>query len=497
MVNINVNPKRIVGKRDKMIYGQFIEHFHRQIYGGIYDPVSPLSDENGFRRDVMDALKKITPSILRWPGGCFVSSYHWKDGVGERVAAFDKAWRVEEPNTFGTDEFVQYCKLLDCEPYICTNGGTGTAQEMSDWVEYCNLPYEGRYAKQRIKNGSQKPYGVKYWSIGNENYGPWEMGAKTAKEWSFLVREAAKMMKRVDPTIELSAAALPDVNWNLALLEQGGEYLDWISIHEYWDFPGLTNELASYEQVMALTSKLDTSIKKVEGILEATGYSNKIKISFDEWNLRGWYHPYIHPVMSAKPEKYLTPRDKNDDNSTYTMADTIFTGCFLNTLLRHSNTVKMANYSPAVNTRGLIYTYQDGLVLRGTYHVFDLFVNYMGEDVIDLWQLESPEIEVFGKDGELYTISQLDMVATRKSEGNVAISIINKHPEKSIEVMVSCDGDNSGQWNLHTIQGDGVDDYNDVEQPDNIKITHKAVESKEGLIQLWIPPHSVNVLESE
>jgi len=496
MVNIKVNPERVLGKRDKMIYGQFIEHFHRQIYGGIVDPSSPFSDDNGFRRDVMEALKKITPSIIRWPGGCFVSSYHWRDGVGERVAAYDKAWRVEEPNTFGTDEFIQYCKLLDCEPYICTNGGTGTAQEMSDWVEYCNLPHEGQHAKQRIKNGSKEPYRVKYWSIGNENYGAWEIGAKTATEWSYLVREAAKMMKRVDPTIELSAAALPDVNWNLALLERAGESLDWISIHEYWDFPSLTNELASYEQVMALTSRLDTSIKKVEGILEATGYSDKIKISFDEWNLRGWYHPYVHPVMSADKEKYLTSRDKNDDNSTYTMADTIFTGCFLNTLLRHSNTVKMANYSPAVNTRGLIYTHQDGLVLRGTYHVFDLFVNRMGEEVIDLWQQESPEIEVFGRDGESYCVSQLDVVATRKDEGGVAVSIINKHPEKAIEVTISCECDESANWKLYTINGSGIDDYNDIERPDNIKITHKKVESKEGLIQLQIPPHSVNVLSA-
>ena len=185
---IHINEKRITGKRNPMIYGHFIEHFHRQIYDGIYDPENPLSDEDGFRTDIMEAMKKIQIPILRWPGGCFVSSYHWKDAVGKhRKPFFDKAWRVEDPNTFGTDEYIKLCRKLGCEPYICTNAGTGTAEEMSDWVEYCNLEYEGRYAKQRIENGYKKPHKVKYWSIGNENYGSWEIGAKNADEWSLAI----------------------------------------------------------------------------------------------------------------------------------------------------------------------------------------------------------------------------------------------------------------------------------------------------------------------
>ena len=139
-MKVHVNEKRIVGKRDEMIYGHFIEHFHRQIYGGVYEPDSPLADEDGFRRDVLEAMKKIKVPILRWPGGCFVSSYHWKEAVGaKRTPMFDKSWRVEDPNTFGTDEYIKLCRKVGCEPYICTNAGTGTAEEMSDWVEYCNL----------------------------------------------------------------------------------------------------------------------------------------------------------------------------------------------------------------------------------------------------------------------------------------------------------------------------------------------------------------------
>jgi alpha-N-arabinofuranosidase len=492
-----VNLNRILGKRDPMIYGQFIEHFHRQIYDGIYCPGSPLSDQNGFRADVLEALGKIAPPVIRWPGGCFVSSYHWRDGVGGRKPSFDKAWRVEDPNTFGTDEFVRYCRLLGSEPYICTNAGTGTAEEMSDWVEYCNLPYEGANAKLRIAGGVKEPHNIKYWSIGNENYGAWEIGAKTAREWSLLVAESAKMMKRVDPSIQLSAAALADINWNMELLNRAGAYLDWISIHEYWNFPDENGGLATYEEVMAYTADIDRSIRKVEGILAATGYLDKIKIAFDEWNLRGWYHPHSHTLtLPSDREKYLKPRDKNDDNSQYTMADAVFTACFLNSLLRHCNTVKMANYSPAVNTRGLIHAHPEGVVLRSTYHVFDLFMNHMGEEVVDLWSQEEPIVTVTSNRGHVVSIAQLDLVATRKQDGSAAISLINKDAASSVDVALRICGSQARSWRLLTVAGSSVDDYNDIHQPDNIAIKAQESTEENGFINLRIPPHSVSVLES-
>ena len=182
-MKVKITPEREIGKRDPMIYGHFLEHFHRQIYGGIYDPESPFADEEGFREDVLDALKRIRVPVIRWPGGCFVSAYHWKDAVGSRRQPFfDKAWRVEDPAKFGTDEFIRFCRKVGCEPYFCTNAGTGTPEEMSDWVEYCNLEKEGKYARWRIANGFPRPHKVKYWSIGNENYGSWEIGADSP--WS-------------------------------------------------------------------------------------------------------------------------------------------------------------------------------------------------------------------------------------------------------------------------------------------------------------------------
>ena len=493
MSTVTINFDRIIGVRDTMIYGQFIEHFHRQIYGGFFCPGSRLSNNKGFRIDVLNALRRISPRIIRWPGGCFVSAYHWRDGVGERRTSFDKAWRVEDPNSFGTDEFVELCREIGCEPYICTNAGTGAAEEMSDWVEYCNLPYEGWNAKQRIANGFAKPHKVKFWSIGNENYLSGEIGTKTAEEWAVLVTESAKMMKRVDPSIELSAAALPNANWNVKLLTHAGDYLDWISVHQYWD--GVP--LANYEQTIAYTNNLDGSIKSIEGILAATGYSGKIRIAFDEWNLRGWYHPNSHGnTLPIDKKLYLTPRDENDKNSSYTMADTVFTACFLNTLLKNCETVRMANFSPTVNTRGLIYAYPEGIVLRGPYHVFDLFINQMGETVVDLWNQATSKIQVTNKAGNLVDVTQLDIVATRTKYDKAAISVVNKDPINTVDLNFKLYGMEASLWSIHTINGKSVDDYNDIDQPDNISISVREFSGEKNALSVQIPPHSVNVLTS-
>lgn len=493
-LKLYVDKKRVLGIRNPMIYGHFIEHFHRQIYGGVYDPGNPLSDEDGLRTDVLDAMKKIKVPVLRWPGGCFVSSYHWKDGVGkQRTPLFDKAWRVEEPNIFGTDEYIAMCRKIHCEPYICTNAGTGNAEEMSDWVEYCNLESEGQYAKWRIANGHAAPHKVKYWSIGNENYGAWEIGAKCVDEWGRLTTEAAKMMKHVDPATELSAAALPDIDWNVNLLKNCGSFLDWISIHEYWDPVHETNQLADYEASMVYTNKIDASVRKVKGLLEAMGLEDKIKIAFDEWNLRQWYHPMVHSVeQGITKEEYLYPRDKNDDNSQYTMADAVFTACFLNMCNRWCEIVQMANFAPIVNTRGCIFTYEQGIVLRSTYHVFDLYVNYLGDVVLDSLGEEIPSKYMKPVEGDPVEVEMLDVLVTAFSKGGgLAIAAVNKDAEEALSMKLSFPA--KGQVTMHYISGDSTESYNDIGR-EQVRILHKSLGAYQPDMEITLSPHSVNII---
>lgn len=495
-ITVQINPARRIGQRSPLLYGHFIEHFHRQIYDGIYQPGHPLSDEDGFRTDILEAMRRIKVPIMRWPGGCFVSAYHWKDAVGpQRNPMFDKAWRVEDPNTFGTDEFIKMCRKIGCEPYICTNAGTGTAEEMSDWVEYCNLETEGKYAKWRIANGSEAPHNVKYWSIGNENYGHWEIGAKTAEEWGCLVRESAKMMRHVDPTAELSAAALSDPSWNLNLLKLCGENLDWISIHEYWDMMPEVNAPSAYEQCMAFTDRIDHSVHEVRGMLAALKLDGRIKIAFDEWNLRSWHHPNVHTIrQGVGKDSYLTPRDKNDINSTYTMADAVFTACFLNAMHRHCDIVGMANFAPILNTRGCIYSHDKGIVLRSTYHVFDLYVNHLGDTVVDLWPEEKlPTMTVTHKQGHSVTIDSLDLLATTFSDKpGMAIAAVNKEPETVQTIVLPLTG--CTQVILHTINGESKDSYNDVDH-DGVTTTVANLGTHENRVEIRLEPHSVNLIE--
>lgn len=493
---LHVNIKRILGQRDPMIYGHFIEHFHRQIYGGIYDPGNVLSDEDGLRTDVLEAMRRIKVPVLRWPGGCFVSSYHWKDAVGEkRKPFFDKAWRVEDPNTFGTDEYVKMCRKIGCEPYICTNAGTGTAEEMSDWVEYCNLEDAGWYAKQRIANGYTKPHKVKFWSVGNENYGAWEIGAKSAEGWGRLVVEASKMIKHVDPEVELTAAALTDLDWNINLLKTSGQFLDWISIHKYWDAAHEHNNLADYETVMAFTNHTGDSIQQVRGLLMAMRLEKKIRIAFDEWNLRGWCHPNVHTIrQGVTKDEYLKPRDQNDDNSKYTMADAVFSACFLNECNRNCDIVGMANFAPIVNARGCIFTYENGIVLRTTYHVFDLYVNYLGDIILDSWNEGMERLTVKNSvSHETESTESLDILATRFSDREgTAVALVNKHPTEWQEVILDIDGE--GEAVLFCLSGESTESYNDIGR-EEVRIESENLNFYRPGMCISLKPHSVNVLQ--
>lgn len=490
-MKLRIDERRVLHRADDMIYGQFIEHFGTMIYGTLYDPTHPKADADGFRSDVLEALKKLRIPCIRWPGGCFVSAYHWKNGIGPvREPVYDKAWCVEESNAFGTDEFMKLCEKLDCEPYLCTNAGTGTAEEMSDWVEYCNEPNWGKWAKLRIANGHSKPYKVKYWSIGNENYTGGEIGSKTIAEWGPFVRESAKMMRRVDPTIKLLAAAVPEVDWNLALLRAAGDLLDYISIHGYFDEAWNTGVLSGYEKSLQAADKFEQEIITTRGLLMALGLEKRIKIAFDEWNLRGWYHPGISDFnnLAMDHEWAAAQREKNEINSQYTMADAVFAAVFLNICMRHGDMVTMANFSPTVYGRGLLSANKEGIVLRPTYHVFDLLRNFIGNDIVSSYIVDG---EIC--DAEGVSVPAVDAVAALNDQGQLTISLVNRHPDKEIGLTLETATVFSSA-ELLTLNGPGKESFNDFDHPDTVKITRRAVSVSNVIL---LEPHSVNVLVCE
>ena len=293
---ITVNNHYIIGEIDKRIYGSFIEHLGRAVYGGIYEPTHETADDKGFRQDVLDMVKHIGVPIVRYPGGNFVSGYCWTDGVGDRSKRpqrLDLAWRSIETNEIGIDEFQEWAKRAGCEVMMAVNLGTGTPQDAQNLLEYCNLDTDTKYAEMRKNNGFAQPFSIKTWCLGNEMDGDWQIGHKTAEEYGRLAAETAKLMKWTDPSIELVACGSSHYNmptfgeWELTVLDHAYEYVDYLSLHEYYGNP--TNEAAEF---LACSVYMDAFIKSVVSVCDAVKakkHSKKtLNLSFDEWNV--WFH---------------------------------------------------------------------------------------------------------------------------------------------------------------------------------------------------------------
>jgi alpha-N-arabinofuranosidase len=489
--DLTTDPTGLSTPFNRMLFGQFLEHFHRQVYGGVFDPGSPLADQDGFRMDVIEALRALKVPVVRWPGGCFASAYHWRDGVGkDRQPSFDKAWGVEDKNTFGTDEFVKWCRKVGCEPYICTNAGTGTQEEMSDWVEYCNLKEQGRNARMRRSNGFDEPFNVRYWSIGNENYLGGEIGAKTVEEWCPLVRESAKMMRAVDSGLKILAAATVSGDWTPPMLKAAGKYLDYISIHFYWDalWQRGTNP-SDYLHCMASCAAPEERIVQAVAMLDQAGFGDRIKIAFDEWNLRGWHHPGF-PGGGADQLAMIKERDENDLNETYTMADAVFSASFLNGCLRHAKNVTMACMAPVVNARGPLFVHPRGIVKRTTYHVLKMYSDLLEPNILAS-RVDCGTLQIDQK-----TVPALDAVVTRSDDGKrTAIALINRHPALSASWKLNTGARvNLAGAGVTILSGDSPDAYNGVDRPDRVVPVQQRLTLDEE--ELRLPPHSVAILQN-
>ncbi|MEA3367114.1 MAG: alpha-L-arabinofuranosidase C-terminal domain-containing protein [Planctomycetota bacterium] len=477
----------------RMLFGGFIEHFHRQIYGGLFEPGSPLSDENGFRKDVIEAMRELRLSIVRWPGGCFASGYHWKDGVGEtRKPVDDPVWGVTDPNTFGADEFVAWCRLVGCEPYICTNAGNGTPEEMKNWVEYCNAT-KGEYAALRKAGGHARPLNVRYWSIGNENWGSHEIGRKTPKQWGPLVRKSADLMLAADPDLTLLAAATPNRDWTLPLLATAGKHLDYVAIHQYWLPCWRRNLTPDYASCIMLSEGPEKTIARVIEVIEEAGYRGRMKIAFDEWNLRGWHHPgfprkQVSDTGDPAVRGLIEKRQINADASQYGMADALFSASFLNACLRHAEDVGMANIAPIVNTRGPLYVHPGGIVRRTTFHTLAMYANELEARVGKL-DLEAGML-VQGK----RSIPVLDAVATVDESGKTwSIALVNRHPSEDVACTVKMkDMLLTGPCDATILAGDSPAAFNDIEHPKRVVPQKTRLTFKKGVVKL--APHSLTIV---
>jgi len=475
---ITVDLAHRVGEIHPHVYGHFIEHLERCIYGGIYDPGSPRADERGFRIDVLEAAREMTVPILRWPGGNFVSAYHWEDGVGpreERPRRWDPAWRVEESNAFGTDEFIDYCRAVDTDPYICINMGSGTPEEAAHWVEYCNATTDTHHANLRRANGHAEPFGVIYWGLGNEIYGDWQMGHKTAVEYAHEARRAAQMMLAVDPEIKLIAVGANEPEWDRVVLRHVYDVVDYISIHHYTR-PGR----GTYEDEVGSVAAVERWIRHLAAAIDiekrrrATDHG--VKISFDEWN-----------AMWAR-------RGPDRHDQTYTVAEMLFVASFLTMLQRCCDVVTMANLAQMVNVIAPIMTRPDAMFLQTIYWPLKLFATRCEDIALDV----AGEGETF--DTPLYReagLPYLDAGATVSEDGaRLVLTVVNRHPEKALSAEVRLLGMNpTGEMEVTEVAGPSLDAANSFDEPDAVAPTTRTEPAPASTFTREFPAHSLSLFE--
>ena len=490
-----IDSRRTISPIDPNLFGSFLEHLGRAIYEGIYDPGSKLSDENGFRKDVLDEIKKLGVPIIRYPGGNFVSGYNWLDGVGpkkDRPVVLDKAWNSLNSNQFGTNEFMTWCKAVGTEPLMGLNLGTGTPEQAAALVEYCNVEKGTEWSDLRRKHGYAEPYKVRHWCLGNEMDGPWQIGHVTATEYGMKAQDAARQMRAVDPSLQLIACGssgplMPTyLEWDREVLEQCYEYVDGLSLHRYF---GNTPEETggSSEKFVALNLTMDRQIAESLAVCDLVrGHKRspkKLWLSFDEWNV--WYRE-----RNGDGERKQAPHLLEEP---YNMEDALLVGGLIITLLRNADRIKIACLAQLVNVIAPIMTNATGLFRQTIYYPYSWAVQFARGDVLNL-QVQSPTYDVPRMDPVPY----VDAAATLDpSNGQSSLFILNRDLSKPRQVeIVWEDNPPSRVLTSLVLTGDDLKATNSFDAPQRVQPRPADKPSlRGGRATLELPARSYTVVQ--
>jgi alpha-N-arabinofuranosidase len=487
MNRIKIDPERILSDIDRNIFGGYLE---KGIYDGIYSPGSPTADRDGFRTDILQALKRMNQPNIRF-GGNFFSGYRWMDGVGPRearVARHDLAWNSIVSNNFGTNEFIILCRKLGVEPYMNVNCGDGDMREAGDWLEYCNGTGNSALVNLRRSHGFQQPYKVKFWSIGNEVDGPWQIGYKTPQEYARVATEFAKVMKWVDPDIKLIASAVSlwennpynyKTDWverTQLMLEQAGDRIDYMALHCYAhlrpDDP--------FETYMAYAADLDHRLRAYEGLIKAVslerGIKHQIGIAVDEW-----------AVM----------RSDYREKMKLNLEDTLITAQYLNTFIRHAASVRIANFPLMLWSLGInLARPTDTLLMGTTFYPFELYSRTCGQFVPDVdWSGDTFSGSYLNR--EFKGIRTLDVAATLDTaRKQLTVYVVNQSKNDAIETGLSLtSGEFSGIMKVSTINGSDIKVENTDDKPDQVVTHEKTIKISGKSFSFTFEPHSVTALQ--
>jgi len=490
---LSVKLGEVIGTINPNIYGHFAEHLGRCIYPGIWVGCgSKIPNAEGLRKDAVEALREISPPVIRWPGGCFADSYHWEDGIGsvdQRRIRPNLWWGGEDSNEFGTDEFMRFCRSIGSEPYICLNVGSGSPRESLSWLEYCNSSGRSSYARLRAENGHPQAYGVKYWGVGNENWGCGGSFDPVYYAWEY--RRFAAYMKRADPSVHLIACGHTSRDWNFKFMENMRDHLnliDSLSIHYYFRNPRFGGDVKfsdeEYFNLLLDVQNLEYQIQQVISIIDFFSEKRKnIGVIVDEW---GTWHP------QATVESGLYQQN--------TLRDAILAAVVLNLLNKYSGKVVMANIAQTVNVlQSLLLTKGEKTILTPTYYVYKLYKPCMGNTALKV-ETQSPVVKEAPPTPptryptrKTKPLQALDASASMSKDGdNLLIVLVNQGLD-DIETEISLVGDREIEnGELDTLGARDVRDHNDFDASNKVTVKHEKIETKRKILKHIITRHSIN-----
>ena len=491
ITKVNISPFFTISKVDKRLFGGFIEHIGRAVYEGIYEPDHPKADKNGFRQDVINLVKKLKIPLIRYPGGNFVSGYNWEDGIGapdNRPVRLDLAWKALETNLIGTNEFVDWCRSVNCEPMLAVNLGTRGPDNAKNLVEYCNYTKGTYWSELRRKHGYLDPHNIKLWCLGNEMDGPWQIHAKTASEYGRIACEAAKMMKWVDPNIELIVCGSSHrgmstfASWEAEVLEHTFDHVEYLSIHTYYGNP--ENDTAAF---LAKSDEMNIFIKEVSSVCDyvaAKKRSDKrIMLSFDEWNV--WYR-----TRDEQKKNWVTPKPILEE--VYNMEDALLVGSMLITLLNNADRVKIACIAQLVNVLAPIMTEKGGKTwVQSIFYPF-LHISTHGKGVVLTSVIDSPAYDCQGKSIPYLTIA----CVYDADKGELKLFAVNRHLKKSLEMIIDLSSFDSFKiFECISINHPDLKAVNSLKNPNNIKpVKNEKAHLNKKLICVELPIASWNMI---
>jgi len=495
MARVKIDLDRKIGKIEKTLFGSFIEQVARSIYGGIYDPSSIHADEDGFRKDVIEAIKNLNVSVLRWPGGHFADTYRWKDGIGRQESRPVRPnlvphWPGHSPqrNIIGTDEYVRYCRKVGAEPYIVVNCSTGDATEAAEWVEYCNGQENTFWANERRKNGNENPHAVRYWGLGNEIGIESQVGYLPPAEYALKARDYAKLMRAVSPDIRIAACGshIWDRDWGIAwdfeVVRQLYRYVDLLAIHTY-----VNNDDDDFKKYMGFSNVINRRIENTAAAIQSAiaqthgaddpVIQRAVTIAMDEW--------CVYSCSKSNPS--------TNYEQSYTFEDALVMAMYLNSYINHCSAVTLANGSELVNCIAPIRTKGDKLLLQSIYYPMAMYAAANSGEALDIF-CESDDYETSHKMLGKFRTAYLDMSCSHQGE-TIVLNVVNKSASETIVLDVEVSGMAVREAKGLRLTADGPKAENTFENPGEIRRESVAAIAFANGRQtaLKIPPLSLTI----